>query len=50
MKERVVLLSLGPRLQQAASLVPVDLAEAGINSFYGVPSVTQKVVEDTTFV
>ena len=49
MKERVVLLGLGLRRQQAASLVPVDLAEAGIDSFHGVTSVTQMVVEDTTF-
>ena len=49
MKEPVVLLSLGPLRQQVVSLVLVDLVEAGINSFHWVTSVTQMVVEDTTF-
>ena len=49
MKKRVVLLGLGLRRQQAVSLVPVDLAEAGINSFQGVTSVMQMVIEDVIF-
>ena len=48
-KQRVVRLDPHRRFQHFASLVPVDLVEAGIDGLYGVTSVTQVVVKETTF-